>query len=132
MKSNKYVSFNDFKKEHTKESLITEEELLRISEMFKPKIFTFDISNVENFEFDKSKPILQFEDKDGVIENICNVKDITDGLSKMTKIFKDSNYKNYYVRILDYPDYYWIDYGSHTTFFRVTKTGTESLGDING
>lgn len=82
MKNNKYVSFNDFKKEHTKESLITEKELLRISEMFKPKIFTFDISNVQDFEFDKSRPILQFEDKDGVIENICNVKDITDGLSK--------------------------------------------------
>ena len=97
-------------------------DLWEVFENMKPKINNLDISNVENKDLDKSKPILQFKDSDGVIENICNVKDLEEGLDKMRKIFEDSNFeKHYYSRIADHDDYYWIDYGSHHCFFRVTK-----------
>lgn len=108
------------------------EDLWKVFKDMKPKINTLDISNVVSKDLDKSKPVLQFQDSDRVIENICNVEDINDGLNKIKKILQDSDYTSYYTRVLDYPDYFWIDYSSHTTFFRVTKIGNESLGDIDG
>ncbi|BBC69566.1 Phage protein [Staphylococcus phage phiSA039] len=98
------------------------EDLWKVFKDMKPKINTLDISNVESKDLDKSKPILQFQDSDGVLENICNVEGLEDGLSKMKKIFDDSNFeKHYYNRVVDHDEYYWIDYGSHHCFFRVTK-----------
>ena len=98
------------------------EDLWKAFKDMKPKINTLDISNVVSKDLDKSKPILQFLDSDRVIENICNVEGLEDGLSKMKKIFDDSNFeKHYYNRIVEYDDYYKIDYGSHHCFFRVTK-----------
>ncbi|AFF28598.1 hypothetical protein qdsa002_142 [Staphylococcus phage qdsa002] len=98
------------------------EDLWKVFKDMKPKINTLDISNVVSKDLDKSKPILQFQDSDGVIENICNVEGLEDGLSKMKKIFDDSNFeKHYYSRVVDHDEYYWIDYGSHHCFFRVTK-----------
>ncbi|AFV50895.1 hypothetical protein F867_gp215 [Staphylococcus phage JD007] len=98
------------------------EDLWKVFKDMKPKINTLDISNVESKNLDKSKPILQFQDSDGVIENICNVEGLEDGLSKMKKVFDDSNFeKHYYSRVVDHDEYYWIDYGSHHCFFRVTK-----------
>lgn len=98
------------------------EDLWKVFKNMKPKINTLDISNVVSKDLDKSKPILQFQDSDSVIENICNVEGLEDGLSKMKKIFDDSNFeKHYYNRIVEYDDYYKIDYGSHRCFFRVTK-----------
>ncbi|QKE56184.1 hypothetical protein METROID_135 [Staphylococcus phage Metroid] len=98
------------------------EDLWKVFKDMKPKINTLDISSVESKDLDKSKPILQFQDSDGVIENICNVEGLEDGLSKMKKIFDDSNFeKHYYNRVVDHDEYYWIDYGSHHCFFRVTK-----------
>ena len=98
------------------------EDLWKVFKDMKPKINTLDISNVVSKDLDKSKPILQFQDSDRVIENICNVEGLEDGLSKMKKIFDDSNFeKHYYNRIVEQDEYYWIDYGSHNCFFRVTK-----------
>lgn len=98
------------------------EDLWKVFKDMKPKINKLDISNVEDKDLDKKKPILQFQDSDRVIENICNVKGLEDGLSKMKKIFDDSNFeKHYYNRIVEHDEYYWIDYGSHHCFFRVTK-----------
>lgn len=98
------------------------EDLWKAFKDMKPKINKLDISNVEDKDLDKKKPILQFQDSDGVIENICNVEGLEDGLSKMKKIFEDSNFeKHYYNRIVEHDEYYWIDYGSHHCFFRVTK-----------
>ncbi|ARM68964.1 hypothetical protein vBSauCG_47 [Staphylococcus phage vB_Sau_CG] len=98
------------------------EDLWKVFKDMKPKINTLDISNVVSKDLDKSKPILQFQDSDGVIENICNVEGLEDGLSKMKRIFDDSNFeKHYYNRVVDHDEYYWIDYGSHHCFFRVTK-----------
>lgn len=98
------------------------EDLWKVFKDMKPKINTLDISNVVSKDLDKSKPILQFQDSDRVIENICNVEGLEDGLSKMKKIFDDSNFeKHYYNRIVEHDEYYWIDYGSHHCFFRVTK-----------
>ncbi|WFG33806.1 hypothetical protein YN120080_89 [Staphylococcus phage vB_SauM_JDYN] len=98
------------------------EDLWKAFKDMKPKINTLDISNVVSKDLEKSKPILQFQDSDRVIENICNVEGLEDGLSKMKKIFDDSNFeKHYYNRIVEYDDYYKIDYGSHHCFFRVTK-----------
>ncbi|WBF82011.1 hypothetical protein [Staphylococcus virus vB_SurM-PSU6] len=98
------------------------EDLWKVFKDMKPKINTLDISNVVSKDLDKSKPILQFQDSDGVIENICNVEGLEDGLSKMKKIFDDSNFeKHYYNRIVEHDEYYLIDYGSHHCFFRVTK-----------
>lgn len=98
------------------------EDLWKVFKDMKPKINTLDISNVVSKDLDTKKPILQFQDSDGVIENICNVKGLEDGLSKMKKIFDDSNFeKHYYNRIAEHDEYYWIDYGSHHCFFRVTK-----------
>ncbi|AVP40298.1 hypothetical protein HOS99_gp041 [Staphylococcus phage phiSA_BS1] len=98
------------------------EDLWKVFRDMKPKINTLDISNVVSKNLDKSKPILQFQDSDKVIENICNVEGLEDGLSKMKKIFDDSNFeKHYYSRIVEHDDYYKIDYGSHHCFFIVTK-----------
>jgi len=98
------------------------EDLWKVFRDMKPKINTLDISNVVSKNLDKSKPILQFQDSDKVIENICNVEGLEDGLSKMKKIFNDSNFeKHYYSRIVEHDDYYKIDYGSHHCFFIVTK-----------
>ena len=95
-------------------------------DFFKPKINKLDISNVEQRDLVKSKPILQFIDSDGVVENICNVKDLYDGLDKMRKIFEDSNYtKSHYTRVAEHEDYYRIDYGSHYCFFEVTRPKEE-------
>ena len=92
------------------------------NDFFQPKINKLDISNVEQKDLAKDKPMLQFQDSDDVIENICNVESLDDGLKKMKRIFEDSNYtKSQYIRVVDHYDYYWIDYGSHTCFFRVTK-----------
>ena len=102
------------------------DDLWEVIRDIKPKINTLDISNVVSKDLDKSKPILQFKDADSVIENICNVEGLEDGLSKIKKIFDDSNFeKHYYNRIIEHDECYWIDYGSHHCFFRVTK------GDIN-
>lgn len=91
-------------------------------DFFRPKINKLDISNVEQRDLVRSKPILQFIDSDGVVENICNVKDLYDGLDKMKKIFEDSNYtKSHYIRVAEHEDYYTIDYGSHHCFFGVTR-----------
>lgn len=98
------------------------EDLWEVFKDMKPKVNHLDISNVESKELEKSKPILQFQDSNGVIENICNVEGLEDGLSKMKKIFEDSEFKkHYYSRIVDHDNYYCIDYGSHHCFFRVTK-----------
>lgn len=94
------------------------DDLWEVLKDMKPKINTLDISNVVSKDLDKSKPILQFEDSDNVIENICNVEGLEDGLSKIKKIFDDSNFeKHYYTRIVEHDKYYWIDYGSHHCFF---------------
>ena len=69
------------------------EDLWKVFKDMKPKINKLDISNVEDKDLDKKKPILQFQDSDRVIENICNVKGLEDGLSKMKKIFDDSNFE---------------------------------------
>lgn len=98
------------------------EDLWKVFKDMKPKINTLDISNVVSKDLDKSKPILQFEESDGTRVNICNVTDLEDGMTKMKKIFKDSDFdKHYYSRIIERGDYYKIDYGSHHCFFRVTK-----------
>lgn len=98
------------------------DDLWKVFENMEPKINKLDISNTEDKDLDTKKPILQFQDSDGVIENICNVEGLEDGLSKMKKIFDDSNFeKHYYNRIVEHDEYYWIDYGSHHCFFRVTK-----------
>lgn len=98
------------------------EDLWKVFKDMRPKINTLDISNVVSTDLDKSKPLLQFQDSDRVVENICNVEGLEDGLSKMKKIFDDSNFeKHYYNRIVEHDEYYWIDYGSHHCFFRVTK-----------
>lgn len=91
-----------------------------------------DVKNVYQEDLFLNRSILQFQESDGIIVNICNVKDINDGLNKIKKILQDSDCTSYYTRVIDYPNYFWIDYSSHTTFFRVTKTGNESLGDIDG
>lgn len=99
-----------------------QEDLWKALGSMKPKINKLDISNVESEDLDRNEPILQFQDYDDVIENICNVIDLDDGITKMKKIFKDSNFeKHYYSRIIEYDGYYKIDYGSHNCFFRVTK-----------
>lgn len=98
------------------------DDLWKVFENMEPKINKLDISNVEEKDLDKKKPILQFQDSVGVIENICNVEGLEDGLSKMKKIFKDSDFeKHFYSRIIEHENYYKIDYGSHHCFFRVTK-----------
>ncbi|WBF81279.1 hypothetical protein FMLHJGGC_00228 [Staphylococcus phage BSwM-KMM1] len=98
------------------------DDLWKVFENMEPKINKLDISNIEDKDLDTKKPILQFQDSDGVIENICNVEGLENGLSKMKKIFDDSNFeKHYYNRIVEQDEYYWIDYGSHHCFFRVTK-----------
>ena len=98
------------------------DDLWKVFENMEPKINKLDISNIEDKDLDTKKPILQFQDSDGEIENICNDEGLENGLSKMKKIFDDSNFeKHYYNRIVEHDEYYWIDYGSHHCFFRVTK-----------
>ena len=98
------------------------DDLWKVFENMEPKINKLDISNIEDKDLDTKKPILQFQDSDGVLENICNVEGLENGLSKMKKIFDDSNFeKHYYNRIVEHDEYYCIDYGSHNCFFRVTK-----------
>lgn len=97
------------------------EDLVKHVENFKPKITYLDISNVEDTNLDSTKPLLQFVDYDNVVENVCNVKDINEGLEKVSKILKDSNYESHYFRTHEIEGTWYIDYGSHTTQFRVTK-----------
>ncbi|WWT40147.1 hypothetical protein [Staphylococcus phage PT94] len=89
----------------------------------KPKVNMLDISYVQQDKFDLNKPVLQFQDSDGVIENICNVNNLEDGLDVIKQIFKNSNLEHrlHYFRVVGYDNYHWIDYGSHYSFFRVTK-----------
>ncbi|QQV88515.1 hypothetical protein [Staphylococcus phage ZCSS1] len=97
------------------------EDLVKYVESTRPKVRKLDISNVEDINLDKHKPLLQFVDYDNVVENICNVKDINDGLEKVSQILKDSNYESHYFRTHEIEGTWYIDYGSHTTQFRVTK-----------
>lgn len=97
------------------------EDLVKYVESTRPKVRKLDISNVEDTNLDKNKPLLQFVDYDNVVENICNVKDINDGLEKVSQILKDSNYESHYFRTYEIEGTWHIDYGSHTTKFRVTK-----------
>lgn len=90
-------------------------------DIFKPKINFLDISNVEEYNVVDTKPLLQFRDADGVVENICNVKDLEDGLAKVKKILEDSDYEHYYMRTYKPEDTWIIDYGSHTTSFLVKE-----------
>ena len=77
------------------------DDLWKVFENMEPKINKLDISNIEDKDLDTKKPILQFQDSDGVLENICNVEGLENGLSKMKKIFDDSNFeKHYYNRIV--------------------------------
>lgn len=97
------------------------EDLVKYVESTRPKVRKLDISNVEDTNLDRHKPLLQFVDYDNVVENICNVKDINDGLEKVSQILKDSNYESHYFRTHEIEGTWYIDYGSHTTQFRVTK-----------
>ncbi|WRW34701.1 hypothetical protein CF5_0126 [Staphylococcus phage CF5] len=104
-------------------------DLYKVFGNMKPKINFLDISNVQDKNLDNKKPMLQFQDSDGVLENICNVESLEDGLSKIKRIFEDSEYdKSKYCRVVDHYDYFWIDYGSHQCFFRVTKVKSRGLG----
>lgn len=96
-----------------------------ILESIETKVNTLDISKVKSEIFDMNKPVLQFQDEDNMIINICNVDDLDDGINKIKQIFKDSELEHrlHYFRVNEHEDYYWIDYGSHHTFFRVTKKG---------
>lgn len=91
----------------------------------KPKVNRLSIDSIQQDKFDLNKPVLQFQDSDGVIENICNVDSLEDGLDVIKQIFKKSNLEHrlYYFRVNQHEDYYWIDYGSHYSFFRITKKG---------
>lgn len=125
-----YIGFND---RYNKMIETTIEDLKPLLEKLETKTNYLDISKVQDTKITQDKPILQFNDYDNRVENICNVKDLQEGLDKMVKIFKDSGYtKHYYTRIIDYDNYFGIDYGSHNCFFRVTKTGNESLGELDG
>ncbi|UGL60571.1 hypothetical protein [Staphylococcus phage vB_SurM-PSU4] len=98
------------------------QDLIDYVENTRPKTNYLDIRNVYQEDLFLNKSILQFEESDGSRVNICNVIDLEDGMNKMKKIFKDSGFeKNYYNRIIEYDDYYKIDYGSHRCFFIVTK-----------
>lgn len=105
--------------------LFTEDSLKEIIENLEFKTNTLDISKVKSETFDMNKPVLQFQDEDNMIINICNVDDLDDGINKIKQIFKDSELEHrlHYFRVNEHEDYYWIDYGSHHTFFRVTKRG---------
>uniref|UniRef100_A0AB39C889 Uncharacterized protein n=1 Tax=Staphylococcus phage UHP46 TaxID=3234966 RepID=A0AB39C889_9CAUD len=96
-------------------------DLVTYVEKTRPKRRKLDISNVEDTNLDKHKPLLQFVNYDNVVENICNVKDINEGLEKIKQILKDSNYESHYFRTYEIEDTWHIDYGSHTTKFRVKK-----------
>nr|DAN11173.1 MAG TPA: hypothetical protein [Herelleviridae sp.] len=125
-----YIGFND---RYNKTIEITIEDLKPLLEKLETKTNYLDISKVQDTKITQDKPILQFNDYDNRVENICNVKDLQEGLDKMVKIFKDSSYtKHYYTRVIDYDNYFEIDYGSHNCFFRVTKTGNENLGELDG
>lgn len=98
------------------------QDLVDYVENTRPKTNYLDIRNVYQEDLFLNKSILQFEESDGTRVNICNVIDLEDGMNKMKKIFKDSGFeKHYYNRIIEYDDYYKIDYGSHRCFFIVTK-----------
>lgn len=90
-------------------------------DIFKPKITFLDISSVRCDNMIEAEPILQFRDYDNVVENICNVKDLQDGMSKVRKILDDSDYESYYMRTYKIDDTWTIDYGSHNTFFLVKE-----------
>lgn len=113
--------FKDIFKDKIDVDKITE-DLVRYVESARPKIRKLDISSVEDKNLTNTKPILQFVDYDNVIENICNVEDINDGLKKVSKILKDSDYKSYYFRTHEKNGVWFIDYGSHTTQFRVKES----------
>lgn len=97
----------------------------RILESVETKVNTLDISKVKPEIFDMNKPVLQFQDEDNMVINICNVDNLDEGINKIKQIFKDSDLEHrlHYFRVNEHEDYYWIDYGSHHTFFRVTKRG---------
>lgn len=89
----------------------------------KPKVNKLDINYVQQDKFDLNKPVLQFRDSDGVTENICNVDNLEDGLDVIKQIFKNSSpeHRLHYFRVVEHDNYHWIDYGSHYSFFRITK-----------
>ena len=97
-------------------------DLVKYVESTRPKIRKLYISNVEDNNLDRHKPLLQFVDYDNVVENICNVKGVEDGLKKISQILKDSNYESYYFRTHKKDGVWFIDYGSHTTQFRVKES----------
>ncbi|AAX92401.1 hypothetical protein TwortDSMZ_132 [Staphylococcus phage Twort] len=89
------------------------------------KVNNLDISKVKQDKFDMNMAVLQFQDDENNLTNICNVENLDEGLDKIRQIFKDSELEHrlHYFRVVEHEDYYWIDYGSHHTFFRVTKRG---------
>ena len=90
-------------------------------DLFKPKYTKLDVSCVDTDNINDKEPILQFVDKDNVVENICNVKGIDDGMEKVGMILDNSEYEYHYLRVFNKEDTWFIDYGSHTTEFRVKE-----------
>lgn len=58
---------------------------------FSPYINNLNIESVISNNIDKNKGLLSFRDKDSVVENICNVEDIKEGLEKIDTILNESN-----------------------------------------
>lgn len=117
------LSYNNQDFSDTKFKDILDKEQLVESLLKNRKVNNLNISNVKSKVFDMNKPVLQFQDEDNTLTNICNVDNLDDGINKIKKIFKDSNLEDrlHYFRVNEHEDYHWIDYGSHHTFFRVTK-----------
>lgn len=104
--------------QHLKDDII--EEVLK-----NTKVNQLNVSNVKSKVFDMNKSVLQFQDDKDRLTNICNIDNLDDGMHKIKKIFKGTNLEHrlHYFRVVEHDDYYWIDYGSHYTFFRITKKG---------
>ena len=52
---------------------------------------------------------------------IANVDSVDDALKVISDWCKETGFKCYYVRVAEYPDFWWFDYGSHSCFFELQK-----------
>lgn len=83
----------------------------------KPKQYIFDLEADDRL--DKDLPILQFRASDGVTENICNVEGFTDACTRISSILKNADYKSHYIRTHIKDNVMYLDYGSHTSKFKI-------------
>lgn len=73
----------------------------------------------------KSQPMKLYYEANGKLEFIEGFESREVAMQEITQFWASHGYKVPFFRVIPYEDYYWIDFGSHSQFYRLYKEGEQ-------